>query len=158
MLFNETACSPFPTLSVHSLTVSWQMTIGRRIRLAMKQADDGNGISQSELARRLNIAPQAVQGWVRDKDPVIPRQSRIASIARVLGVSEGYLYGTEPEKGEDMSPSLPAQQLLQRIVGAAPRLDQKALAVLKAYVDALLVMQEQNAEEEKREGKGKADR
>lgn len=129
--------------------MGWRMTIGKRIKAAMRNADGGEGINQSELARRLGIAPQAVQSWVRDKDPVVPRQSRIASIARVLGVTENYLYGTEIEpRQEQLEESGP--QLLQRIMGAAPKLTPKEMAVLRAFVDALIVMQGGNEA-----GKGK---
>jgi transcriptional regulator with XRE-family HTH domain len=117
------------------------MTIGKRIKAAMKRADGGEGINQSELARRLGVKPQAVQSWVRDERPIVPRQARMSSIARVLGVTEGYLYGTESEEKRQEKPES-AQQLLHRISAAAPELRPKELAVLRAYLDALILMRE----------------
>jgi transcriptional regulator with XRE-family HTH domain len=107
----------------------------------MKRANGGEGINQSELARRLGVKPQAVQSWVRDERPIVPRQARMSSIARVLAVTEGYLYGTEPEEKRQEKPES-AQQLLHRISAAAPELRPKELAVLRAYLDALILMRE----------------
>lgn len=56
-----------------------------RLRTAMERA----GINQSELARRLGIRPQSVQGWVSGESE--PRRHRIDQIARVLEVSPRWL-------------------------------------------------------------------
>ena len=115
------------------------MTIGKRIRAARLRAD----LNQSEMARRLGIKPQAVQSWERDKKPVTPKPARIPSIARVLGVTESYLYDTEAAASGKPDPDqfgvgTPVKQLLQRIAGAAPRLTPKELEVLRAFIDVLL--------------------
>ncbi len=46
-------------------------------------------ISQSELARRLNVRPQSVQQWLSGKN--FPRHPRIAQIAEALSVAESWL-------------------------------------------------------------------
>jgi len=46
-------------------------------------------LSQSELARRLNVKPQSVQQWLSGKN--FPRHLRISEIALTLGVAESWL-------------------------------------------------------------------
>jgi transcriptional regulator with XRE-family HTH domain len=48
-----------------------------------------SSISQSELARRLNVRPQSVQQWLSGKN--FPRHPRIAQIAEALSVAESWL-------------------------------------------------------------------
>src|SRR5438067_1354976 len=47
------------------------------------------GIDQSELARRLNVSPSAVNQWC--KGTTVPNPRRIQSIARELQISEADL-------------------------------------------------------------------
>lgn len=56
------------------------------------------GWNQSELASALGVSPQAVQKW---ENGGMPRTSRIAEIAKALGVSESYLLAN------DDAPTLP---------------------------------------------------
>ena len=58
------------------------MEIGERIRRAREKA----GISQSELARRVGVKPQAVQAWEAGKNG--PSRKRISSLAKELQISE----------------------------------------------------------------------
>lgn len=48
------------------------------------------GLSQSDLARALQVSPQAVQKWEAGG---MPRPSRLADIAAALGVSVTFLSG-----------------------------------------------------------------
>ena len=67
------------------------MHIGERI----KEAREKFGISQSELARRIGVKPQAVQAWEALKNG--PTRKRIQLIARELNISPQWLeFGTEP--------------------------------------------------------------
>lgn len=61
------------------------MEIGERI----KKAREKLGFNQSELARRLNIKPQAVQAWEAGKNG--PSRKSIQLLSRVLGVSANWL-------------------------------------------------------------------
>lgn len=67
---------------LHHLGMS---TLGRRIAQKREQA----GLNQSELARRLNITPQAVQKW--ETEVAVPRGRRLEEIAEVLSTSVAYL-------------------------------------------------------------------
>lgn len=51
-------------------------------------ARNAKGMNQSDLATALGVSPQAVQKW---ENGGMPRSSRIAEIAKVLGVTEQYL-------------------------------------------------------------------
>lgn len=87
------------------------MHIGERIKEARKKF----GISQSELARRIEVKPQAVQAWEALKNG--PTRKRIQLIARELNISPQWLeFGTEsggtilefkekPEKESEPFPS-----------------------------------------------------
>ena len=59
--------------------------IGNRI----KQARNRQNISQSQLARMLNISTQAVQQW--ESNSTLPRKGRLDEIAEALGISVDWL-------------------------------------------------------------------
>lgn len=72
-------------------------TIGHQIAKARAAA----GISQSELARALQVKPQAVQKWEAGGGP---RHARLTEIAQALGVTVSYLVADD---GADQGPSSP---------------------------------------------------
>ena len=69
------------------------------------------GISQAELARRLNVTPGAVSNWISERNP--PSMSRLQEILGVLGVKPAYFWGavvpeppagdTDPDQGDAAS-------------------------------------------------------
>ncbi|MFV3379642.1 XRE family transcriptional regulator [Pseudomonas sp. NY15354] len=63
--------------------------IGERIAQKREEA----GLSQSELGRRLGLSAQAVQKWESGKST--PRNSKLASIASILGTTVGFLLQAE---------------------------------------------------------------
>jgi len=64
----------------------WAMsTLGKRIAQKREQS----GLSQSELARRLGLSPQAVQKW--ESEVSVPRGRRLDEIASELSTSVGFL-------------------------------------------------------------------
>lgn len=81
---------------LHHLPMS---TLGKRIAQKRELA----GLNQSELARRLNITPQAVQKW--EAEEATPRGKRLEDIAAALSTSIAYLVS-----GVDV-PSSAADQL-----------------------------------------------
>lgn len=62
------------------------MNIKDRIRTAR----EGAGLSQSGLAKKLGVTPQAVQSW-EDPEGATPRISKIKAIAEATGVNESWL-------------------------------------------------------------------
>lgn len=75
--------------------------IGKRIAMAREAA----GMNQSELARALNVKPQAVQKW---ESGGAPRHSRIQEIAEKLNVTAAYLLtdGADHAKAHDYGSGL----------------------------------------------------
>lgn len=80
--------------------------IGRQIAKAREAA----GMNQSELARALNVKPQAVQKW---ESGGAPRHSRLPDVANALRVSVSFLMGDESGDGlhSARSESLQVQML-----------------------------------------------
>lgn len=70
------------------------MTKGQRIRNARKKA----GMTQTELAQKLNIPFQSISQWERDLRN--PKLDTIQRIAKALHVSPAYLMGWENDFGE----------------------------------------------------------
>lgn len=73
----------------------------------IKTARENLGWNQSELARRLDVSPQAVQKWEKGGTP---RNKRLEDVAEVLGVSVESLltgHGLQPEQSlQDRRPGL----------------------------------------------------
>lgn len=82
---------PPVTTHIHSAEYNSELhhrnmsTLGRRIAQKRELA----GLNQSELARRLNITPQAVQKW--ETEAAVPRGRRLEEIAEALSTSVAYL-------------------------------------------------------------------
>lgn len=121
------------------------MSIARRITVARERA----GMTQTELARRLNLAPQSVQQW--ESGVSAPRARRLAEVARVLGVSEGYFFQEEPvEAGADEfaasnSVHVLARAIADELVQRAGRggLDRTALEALASLIKKLAMTTDQ---------------
>ena len=70
------------------------MNIGERIMALRKEKN----ISQSELAKRLNVSRQAVSKW--EQGTSSPDTERLIQLAQILGTEVEYLAtGTHPEPG-----------------------------------------------------------
>lgn len=89
------------------------MSIAERITAARERA----GLTQTELARRLNLAPQSVQQW--ESGVSAPRARRLAEVAMVLGVSEGYFFQEKPVENsrEEVKSSEAVSELASVIAG-----------------------------------------
>lgn len=71
----------------------WGMsTLGKRIAQKREQA----GLSQSELARRLDLSPQSVQKW--ESEVSVPRNKKLGDIAAALSTTVGFLITGEAGK------------------------------------------------------------
>lgn len=70
------------------------MTLGQKLKALLKD----NGMTQEDLAERLEVSRQAVGKWVNDKG--IPEVGKIVQISNLFGVSMDYLLKEEcDEKG-----------------------------------------------------------
>lgn len=70
------------------------MTLGQKLKILLKD----NGMTQEDLAERLEVSRQAVGKWVNDKG--IPEVGKIVQISNLFGVSTDYLLKEDcAEKG-----------------------------------------------------------
>lgn len=61
------------------------MTLGQKLKTLLKD----NGMTQEDLAERLEVSRQAVGKWVNDKG--IPEVGKLVQISNLFGVSTDYL-------------------------------------------------------------------
>lgn len=61
------------------------MTLGQKLKILLKD----NGMTQEDLAERLEVSRQAVGKWVNDKG--IPEVGKLVQISNLFGVSTDYL-------------------------------------------------------------------
>ena len=67
------------------------MTLGRKLKAARQQA----GLSQQELAKKLNVSRQAITKWENDRG--VPDIENLKSLARLFDVSIDYFVGNGRE-------------------------------------------------------------
>ncbi|MDE5939249.1 MAG: helix-turn-helix domain-containing protein [Lachnospiraceae bacterium] len=68
------------------------MTLGQKLKVLLKD----NGMTQEDLAERLDVSRQAVGKWVNDKG--IPEVGKLVQISNLFGVSTDYLLKEECEE------------------------------------------------------------
>ncbi|WP_370298777.1 XRE family transcriptional regulator [Pontibacterium sp.] len=111
-----------------------KMTIGQRIAEARMRA----GLNQSQLAAQLDVAPQSVQQWERDK--TTPRRNRIESLANCLGVApEWILFGNSPLNSNTVKPAgikeVETTYKVNHVVTSAKNLDIVCVPVLNSAAE-----------------------
>lgn len=79
-----------------------KMTLGQKLKVLLKD----NGMTQEDLAERLDVSRQAVGKWVNDKG--IPEVGKLVQISNLFGVSLDYLLKEDCEEkivseGRDIS-------------------------------------------------------
>lgn len=75
-------------------------TIGQRIAQARRElgVEEHRDITQSDLAERLGVSQATVNRWEGDVEGKQPRDENVIALAKVLGVTPGWLrYGQEPK-------------------------------------------------------------
>lgn len=90
------------------------MTLGQKLKALLKD----NGMTQEDLAERLEVSRQAVGKWVNDKG--IPEVGKIVQISNLFGVSTDYLLkedweekGVTEEKAGSNSGYYVSQEMLE---------------------------------------------
>ena len=68
------------------------MTLGQKLKTLLKD----NGMTQEDLAERLDVSRQAVGKWVNDK--AIPEVGKLVQISNLFGVSTDYLLKEDYEE------------------------------------------------------------
>ena len=70
------------------------MTFGEKLQSLRQRA----GMSQDQLAERLEVSRQAVSRWERDE--TMPETDKVVALADIFGVTTDYLLRPQPESGE----------------------------------------------------------
>ena len=106
-----------------------------RITMAREMA----GLSQSELARRLGVTPQAVQQWEKEIDPTSPRGKRLKNLSSILGVTQEWILfgkqslkiaGKSAQYNQDNTLSEDEQLFLEKYRQLTPQAKDQASAML----------------------------
>ena len=92
------------------------MNIGERITALRKEKD----ISQTELAKRLNVSRQAVSKW--EQGVSSPDTTKLIQLAEILGTEVEYLAtGTHPEPGS----------VVLNVVETVERVEERVVEVIR---------------------------
>ncbi len=83
----------------------------------LRQLRRTRGLSQTDLAARLNVSVPAISAW--EKDRARPRHSRIAALGRILGVSDLDLLG-QGHGAATSDPFAESRDQIARLVGTTP--------------------------------------
>lgn len=94
------------SLQAQAQLYAFDMSFKDRLKQARKASTPK--VTQAELAKEVGVTPQAVSGWERGE--AMPEPDNIAKIANFLGVSAGYLLGSEDEDGRRPDP--PVQEVI----------------------------------------------
>lgn len=105
-----------------------------RARLAdrIKYLRELHGISQADLARRVNTSQQEMSEYERGN--VLPRPERIEAIAKAIGVDFGELFIDGTPAKRFSSEVLSLALLVERAAGADPTFPRRLLLVAKALL------------------------
>lgn len=105
------------------------MDIGHEIKRAL----DSKGWNQSDLARKLEISPQAVQEWIAGESQ--PSQKRWRELADLLEIPFAYFAGEVPPRYlPELSPA--ALRMARRFAGLPPELQDcldKCITLMAEY-------------------------
>lgn len=83
----------------------------------LRQLRRTRGLSQTDLAARLNVSVPAISAW--EKGRARPRHSRIAALGRILGVSDLDLLG-QGHGAATPDPLAESRGQIARLVGTTP--------------------------------------
>ena len=93
------------------------MTFGEKLQSLRQRA----GMSQDQLAERLEVSRQAVSRWERDE--TMPETDKVVALADIFGVTTDYLLRPQPEqaKPEEKQPPRERQDWVERVLAFAKR-------------------------------------
>jgi transcriptional regulator with XRE-family HTH domain len=101
---------------------------GRRIAEARMRA----GLTQVELAKRLNVTQQVVAAWERRN--VALRAEQIKTLAEALGTTADYLIGIAANWKGSKGPSGKVRQIFEQVSKLPRRQQQKVVEFVEAFV------------------------
>ena len=80
------------------------MTFGEKLQSPRQRA----GMSQDQLAERLEVSRQAVSRWERDE--TMPETDKVVALADIFDVTTDYLLRPQPESSETKTEKPPREQ------------------------------------------------
>jgi transcriptional regulator with XRE-family HTH domain len=101
---------------------------GERLVAAREEA----GLSQRDLADKLDITQRALSWW--ERQPVALRPEQIAQLAAALGVSADYLLGVSTAKKRGTGPTGKARRVFEAVSKLPRHQQQKIVDVVEALV------------------------
>lgn len=101
---------------------------GQRLVAAREEA----GLSQRELADKLDITQRALSWW--EREPVALRPEQIAQLANALCVSTDYLLGVGTPKRRGTGPSGKARRVFEAVSKLPRHQQQKIVDVVETFV------------------------
>lgn len=102
---------------------------GERLAQAREQA----GLSQQQLADKLNTTQRAVSWW--EREPVALRADQLSALAQALGVTTDYLLGKQPMKARGSGPVGKARRLFDAVSKLPRHQQEKVFAILEPFVE-----------------------
>ena len=93
------------------------MTFGEKLQSLRQRA----GMSQDQLAERLEVSRQAVSRWERDE--TMPETDKVVALADIFGVTTDYLLRPQPESAaaEPEKPPLEQRDWVERFLAFGKR-------------------------------------
>ena len=96
------------------------MTIGQRIAQKRKE----QGLSQEALGERLGVSRQSIYKW--ESDAALPEIDKLVALAKLFGVTVGWLLGVE----EPAAPTQEPQELTEQQLKLAEEIAERYIAAL----------------------------
>lgn len=101
------------------------MTVGQRIAQKRKEL----GLSQEALGDRLGVSRQSIYKW--ESDSALPEVEKLITLAKLFGVSVGWLLGVEEDAAPEAAPSgelteaqlRMVEEIVSRYIAAQPKPD-----------------------------------
>ena len=104
--------------------------LGTQISLARKE----KGLTQQELADKLNVTQRVITYW--EREPVALKPEQLSTLADALDVSTDFLLGREKTKGRGNGPKGKAKHIFEA-VSKLPRTQQeKIFDLLEPFISA----------------------
>lgn len=101
--------------------------LGARIAQARERA----GLSQGDLAEKMNVSQQVIAAWERKAKAI--RTDTLIKLAGILGVSADVLLGIKPAR--QSGPTGRVRQIFDAVAALPRRQQQKIVDVVEAFVE-----------------------
>lgn len=109
------------------------MTFGKKLQLLRRR----NGLSQEQLADRLNVSRQAISKW--ELDAALPDTANVIALSRLFDVSADYLLKEDMEAPVEGAPKKPSARRLAGIIcGGVGALGLAAIYIISRCVPVMI--------------------